>query len=210
MSKAIFVTLESRSKASPERISMPCFAAFAIPAITAVGVARIKAQGQKTTSTVTARMNSPVIIHVPAAHKRAMTTSQVAHLSARLTMGALFSSASRARRIMRCRELSAQRAVAFMVVELHLPFSSPVKSIFYQSQVIQVIHCAYRDFLYLPKLLVVRYEYGAIACYCRCQVQRIKCLEAFILCADFCRLQSDIFVNGNNLNIHSLQKKVKI
>ena len=94
---------------------IPCFAALPIPASTAVGVARMNAQGQKTTSTVTARMNRPVRIQVSTAHERAITTSHVAQRSARVTIGARFSSASRARRTMRCRALSPLTASALMV-----------------------------------------------------------------------------------------------
>ena len=45
----------------------------------AVGVASTRAQGQKTTRMVTARMISPVISQVRTAAVRAMTTTQVAH-----------------------------------------------------------------------------------------------------------------------------------
>lgn len=60
-------------------------------------------------------MNSPVAIQVKTAQERAITTSQVAQRSAAVTMGALFSSASSARRTIRCRELSALKESARIV-----------------------------------------------------------------------------------------------
>ena len=115
LSKAAHSTCARRSKASPDRTKMPCRAALASPAITAVGVAKMNAHGQKTTNTVTARKNIPVPSHVKTAHPRAMTTSQVAHRSARRTMGAFSASASLASRIMRCKALSSQILSARMV-----------------------------------------------------------------------------------------------
>ena len=102
LSKATLLIFDSRSSASPERMIMPYRAAFPIPARIAVGVARMKAQGQNTTSTVTALMNSPVKIQVATAQANTVATSRVAHLSARVTTGALFSSASSASRIILC------------------------------------------------------------------------------------------------------------
>ena len=54
----------------------------------AVGVASMKAHGQNTTSTVTALTNCFVKIYVRTEQLRATSTSQVAHLSAFLTIGA--------------------------------------------------------------------------------------------------------------------------
>ena len=64
-------------------------------AITAVGVAKIKEQGQKTTRTVTARMISPVTLQVIRAEASAVTTTHVAMRSASLTILALPASVSR-------------------------------------------------------------------------------------------------------------------
>ena len=59
-----------------------------------VGVARARAQGQKTTKTVTALIISDVIKYAAIAIIKAAGTSQPAHLSTILCIGALFSSAS--------------------------------------------------------------------------------------------------------------------
>ena len=91
----------SRSRASPSRTRKPCFVAFPIAAIMAVGVARTRAQGQKTTSIVTARMIYPVASQVTMAAVRAMMTIQVAQRSAIPTIFAFPASADRTRRIMR-------------------------------------------------------------------------------------------------------------
>ena len=53
-------TLASRSSASPSRTRKPCFVALPMAAMMAVGVASTRAQGQNTTSMVTARIISPV------------------------------------------------------------------------------------------------------------------------------------------------------
>ena len=74
----------------------------------------MKAQGQKTTSAVTALTNSPVKNQMRRAQRSAAATSHVAHLSARDTMGALFASASSASRIIRWSELSPQARSARM------------------------------------------------------------------------------------------------
>ena len=81
------------SRASPDLISIPCFVAWPIAAITAVGVANIKAHGQNTTKTVTPLSIFPVATHAAAAIIKATGTSHVAHLSAILWVGACFSSA---------------------------------------------------------------------------------------------------------------------
>ena len=107
LSNATRFIRDSLSSASPERMIMPYLAAFPMPAITAVGVASMNAQGQNTTSTVTALMKSCVASPVMTAQESAMTTSHVAQRSAAFTIGALFSSASLVRRTMRCRELSS-------------------------------------------------------------------------------------------------------
>ncbi|MNP10450.1 hypothetical protein D3C76_1026010 [compost metagenome] len=73
--------------------------AFPIPAIIAVGVANTKEHGQNTTSIVTERMISPVINQVAAADIKAITTIQVAHLSAIPTILAFPASADLTRRI---------------------------------------------------------------------------------------------------------------
>ena len=62
-------------------------------AIMAVGVARTKAQGQNTTNIVTALIISPVKNQVRPAADNAITTIQVAHLSAIPTILALPASA---------------------------------------------------------------------------------------------------------------------
>ena len=107
MSKVMWLTLESRSKASPSRTRKPCLVALPMAAIMAVGVASTRAQGQKTTKMVTARMISPVTAQVTAAAVRAITTIQVAHRSARPTILALPASADCTRRIIRWMELSS-------------------------------------------------------------------------------------------------------
>ena len=83
-------------------------------AMMAVGVASTSAQGQKTTRMVTARSTSPLMIQVPAAASRAVSTIQVAQRSARRTMRALPASADWTRRIMRCRALSSPTLTARM------------------------------------------------------------------------------------------------
>ena len=76
-------------------------------AMMAVGVASTRAQGQNTTSMVTARIISPVTAQVMPAASRAVTTTQVAQRSARPTILALPASADWTRRIMRWMELSS-------------------------------------------------------------------------------------------------------
>ena len=78
----------------------------------AVGVASTSAQGQKTTSIVTARIISPVKAQVSAAAESAITTIQVAQRSARPTIFAFPASALCTRRIIRCMELSSPTRVA--------------------------------------------------------------------------------------------------
>ena len=99
-------------------------------AMMAVGVASTKAQGQKTTSMVTARMIWPDISQVRAAAVRAMTTIQVAHRSASLTILAFPASADWTRRIIRQIELSSPTLEAFISKEpnwltVPLDISSP-------------------------------------------------------------------------------------
>ena len=65
----------------------------------AVGVASISAHGQNTTRTVTPRSILPVANHAAIAIINATGTSQVAHLSAILWVGACFSSAAFTRSI---------------------------------------------------------------------------------------------------------------
>ena len=89
LSNAIILTPASLSNASPSFTRKPCFVAFPIAAMIAVGVARTSAQGQNTTSIVTARIISPVINPVISAADKAITTIHVAHRSARLTIFAL-------------------------------------------------------------------------------------------------------------------------
>ena len=60
LSKAIVSTFPIFSSASPDLIITPCFVACPIAAIIAVGVASTRAQGQNTTSTVTAVTIFPV------------------------------------------------------------------------------------------------------------------------------------------------------
>ena len=81
-------------------------------AMMAVGVASTSAQGQKTTSIVTARIISPVKAQVSAAAESAITTIQVAQRSARPTIFAFPASALCTRRIIRCMELSSPTRVA--------------------------------------------------------------------------------------------------
>ena len=83
-----------------------------IAAIMAVGVAKTKAQGQKTTRIVTARIISPLITQVRAAAVRAITTIQVAQRSAMPTIFALPASADCTSRIIRWIELSSPTLVA--------------------------------------------------------------------------------------------------
>ena len=80
-------------------------------AMIAVGVASTSAQGQKTTSMVTARMISPLMSHVSAAAESAMTTIHVAQRSAMPTIFALPASADCTRRTMRWMELSSPTRV---------------------------------------------------------------------------------------------------
>ena len=91
---------------------IPYFVALPMPAMIAVGVASTKAQGQKTTRIVTARIISPVKNHVIPAEMRAMATIHVAQRSAIPTIFALPASADSTRRIIRCRELSSPTFVA--------------------------------------------------------------------------------------------------
>ena len=86
-------------------------------AIIAVGVARTRAHGQKTTRMVTARMIWPEISHVRTAALKAITTIQVAHRSAIPTIFALSASADWTRRIIRWMELSSPTLDAFMSKE---------------------------------------------------------------------------------------------
>ena len=74
LSKAIRSASARRSKASPSRTSAPSEAARPMAAITAVGVARTSAHGQKTTRIVTARISSPVTSHTAAAAVSAAKT----------------------------------------------------------------------------------------------------------------------------------------
>ena len=117
MSNVILETDASRSKASPSRTRKLCLVAFPIAAMMAVGVAKTRAQGQKTTRMVTARMISPVRSQVKAAALRAITTIQVAHRSAMPTIFAFPASADCTRRIMRWMELSSPTLVAFISKE---------------------------------------------------------------------------------------------
>ena len=114
LSNVIFVTAASLSRASPSRTRKPCFVAFPMAAMIAVGVASTSAQGQNTTRMVTARMISSVNIQVRAAAERAMTTIQVAHLSASPTILAFPASADCTSRIIRWMELSSPTFVAFI------------------------------------------------------------------------------------------------
>lgn len=57
MSKATSCILDVSSKISPPLIKIPLFAARLVPIRTAVGVAKPKAQGQATTSTLLASYN---------------------------------------------------------------------------------------------------------------------------------------------------------
>ena len=75
--------------------------------IMAVDVARTRAQGQRTTRMVTARIICPEIAHVSAAAHRAITTIQVAQRSAMPTIFAFPASADCTKHIMRCMELSS-------------------------------------------------------------------------------------------------------
>ena len=88
----IFV-FASRSNASPCRTRKPCFVALPIAAIIAVGVASTKAHGQNTTRIVTALIICPVTSQVITAALNAITTIQVAHLSAIPTIFAFPASA---------------------------------------------------------------------------------------------------------------------
>ena len=81
-------------------------------AMMAGGVASTRAQGQNTTRLVTPRLISPEISQVSRAAARAMTTTQVAHRSARPTILALPASADWTSRIMRWMELSSPTLVA--------------------------------------------------------------------------------------------------
>ena len=82
LSKAILETDAKRSRASPSRTRKLWRVAFPIAAMIAVGVAKTRAQGQKTTKMVTARIISPVMIQVRSAAVRAITTIHVAQRSA--------------------------------------------------------------------------------------------------------------------------------
>ena len=112
LSKAIVSTLPIFSSASPDLMITPCFVACPMAAIMAVGVASTSAQGQKTTSTVTARTILPVTRPAATAMNSATGTRILAALSAILAMGAFFSSASCTMRISFCRELSCPTFVA--------------------------------------------------------------------------------------------------
>ena len=112
LSKAMTLALARRSRASPSRTRKPCFVAFPMAAMMAVGVASTRAQGQKTTRMVVARMICPVTTQVMAAALRAMTTIQVAQRSARPTILALPASADCTSRIIRWMELSSPTLVA--------------------------------------------------------------------------------------------------
>ena len=112
LSKVIFLTEESLSRASPSFTRKPCFVAFPMAAIIAVGVASTRAQGQKTTSMVTERIISPVTNQVITAALKAVTTIHVAHLSARLTIFALSASADWTSLIILCMELSSPTLTA--------------------------------------------------------------------------------------------------
>ena len=81
-------------------------------AVIAVGVASTRAQGQKTTRMVTARMISLVKTQVRAAALSAMTTIQVAHRSASPTIFALPASADCTSRIILWMELSSPTRAA--------------------------------------------------------------------------------------------------
>ena len=114
MSNVIFLTEARRSSASPSLTRKPCFVAFPIAAMIAVGVARTSAHGQKTTRIVTARMISPEISQVRAAAVRAITTIHVAQRSARPTILAFPASADCTRRIILWIELSSPTLDAFI------------------------------------------------------------------------------------------------
>ena len=74
LSNAMVSTFPIFSRASPDLMITPCFAACPIAAITAVGVASTRAQGQNTTKTVTAVTILPVPMYAPIAIKRATGT----------------------------------------------------------------------------------------------------------------------------------------
>ena len=95
LSNAAQLTFPIFSNAAPDFTMTPYFAACPIAAITDVGVANTSAQGQNTTSTVTARVMSPVNKYVATAITKAEGTSHDAHLSTIRSVGDLFCSASR-------------------------------------------------------------------------------------------------------------------
>lgn len=95
------------SSALPFFTRTPLLERFPAAAMMAVGVARIRAQGQKTTSTVTARYASPVTARVRMATLRAIATMYTAHLSAVRTILDLLALASSSILAMRAAVASA-------------------------------------------------------------------------------------------------------
>ena len=95
----------------------PCLVAWPMAAIMAVGVASTRAQGQNTTSTVTAVMIFWLNRYAKMAMSSATGTSQLAALSAMRCMGACLFSASWTMRISFCRELFSPTLVAVMSME---------------------------------------------------------------------------------------------
>jgi len=88
-----------------------------MPAIMAVGVARQRAQGQKTIRMVTALIRSPVVTYTSAAVSRATGTIQVAHRSAARITGALLFSASSTNFTTLARVVSSPTLVAFIALK---------------------------------------------------------------------------------------------